>query len=218
MHSQDLNKARSRRGGLSFLLFLSSGLGPVTRLDAGGLWRSAPAGTVQDRKGAGWGRRDSAHCASGWTKGKRTKGLSAGLCRSQREAWSCLMFLFERHSMRFRRQIHSVILSPSLKRSELSGCRLWGRERLMPNPATALNLGVLGEVEKNSFIALLCKEGHTNTVCPDLEGVVRSFTGMVQRGCDLLMDFLLIGWWWGNRESTSSTFWFQLAYGPVGNI
>lgn len=65
----------------------------------------------------------------------------------------------------------------------------------MPNPAAELNLGVLGEVEKNSFIALLCKEGHTNTVCPDLEGVVRSFTGMVQRGCDLLMDFLLIGWW-----------------------
>ena len=105
------------------------------------------------------------------------------------------MFLFERHSTRFRRQIHSVIPSPPLKRSELSGCRLWGRERLMPNLATELNLEVLGEVEKNGFIALPCKEGHANTVCPDLEGVVRSFTGMIQRGCDLLMDILLIGWW-----------------------
>ena len=27
--------------------------------------------------------------------------------------------------------------------------------------------------------------------------------------CDQLVDILLIGWWWGNRESTSSTFWFQ---------
>ena len=33
------------------------------------------------------------------------------------------------------------------------------------------------------------------TVCPDLERIVRSFIVMVQRGCDQLVDILLIGWW-----------------------
>ena len=33
------------------------------------------------------------------------------------------------------------------------------------------------------------------TVCPDLEGVVRTFIVMVQRGRDQLVDVLLIGWW-----------------------
>ena len=59
----------------------------------------------------------------------------------------------------------------------------------MPNLATELNLEVLGEVEKNGFIALPCKEGHANTVCPDLEGVVRSLIVMVQKGHDPLMAF-----------------------------
>ena len=36
---------------------------------------------------------------------------------------------------------------------------------------------------------------------------------MVQRGRDQLVDFLLIGWWWGKWESASSTFWFQLVWG-----
>ena len=31
--------------------------------------------------------------------------------------------------------------------------------------------------------------------------------------CDQLVDILLIGWWWGIWESTSSTFWFQLVRG-----
>ena len=31
--------------------------------------------------------------------------------------------------------------------------------------------------------------------------------------CDQLVDILLIGWWWGNRKSASSTFWFQLVWG-----
>ena len=30
--------------------------------------------------------------------------------------------------------------------------------------------------------------------------------------CAQLVDILLIGWWWGNQESTSSTFWFQLVW------
>ena len=50
-------------------------------------------------------------------------------------------------------------------------------------------------------------------VCPDLECIVRSFIVMVQRGrCDQLVDFLLIGWWWGKCESALSTFWFQLIW------
>ena len=51
------------------------------------------------------------------------------------------------------------------------------------------------------------------TVCPNLEGVVRSCIILVQRGRDQHVDILLIGWWWGKWESTSSTFWFQLVWG-----
>ena len=59
----------------------------------------------------------------------------------------------------------------------------------------------LGEVKKNSFIGLLGKGGQQQanalkTVCPALEGLVRSFTVIVQRGRDQLIDILLMGWWW----------------------
>ena len=47
------------------------------------------------------------------------------------------------------------------------------------------------------------------TVCPNLERIMRSFIVMVQRGCDQLVDFLLISWWWGKWEVASSTFCFQ---------
>ena len=43
-------------------------------------------------------------------------------------------------------------------------------------------------------------------MCPNLKGVVRSLTIMLQRGCDQLVDSLLIGWWGGKWESASSTF------------
>ena len=67
-------------------------------------------------------------------------------------------------------------------------------------PGTELNLRdrVLGEVEKNSFITLPAATGLSalKTICPDLEGLVRRFIVMVQRGgCDQLIDILLIGWW-----------------------
>ena len=71
-------------------------------------------------------------------------------------------------------------------------------------------------MEKNSSVALPGKEGHStfNTVCPDLEGIVRSFIVMVQGGCDQLVDILLIGWRGGNKqESASSTIRFQLVSG-----
>ena len=56
---------------------------------------------------------------------------------------------------------------------------------------------VLGEAEKNNFISLSGKGGPAavnalKTVCPDLEGMVRSFMVMIQRG---LMDILLVGLW-----------------------
>ena len=38
------------------------------------------------------------------------------------------------------------------------------------------------------------------TACPNLEGVVRSFIVMVQRGRGMLVDILLIGWWGGKWE------------------
>ena len=87
---------------------------------------------------------------------------------------------------------------------------LWGR--------------VLGEAEKNNFTALPGKEGlsrllSSKPLCPDLERVVRSFTGMVQRGRGQLVGSLLIGWWWGKWESASSAFWFHQVWGlvPVGS-
>ena len=61
----------------------------------------------------------------------------------------------------------------------------------------------MGEVERNSFIALPGKRGQSDLMpsklCLDLEGLVRSFILLVQRGgYDQLMDILLIAWWHGN--------------------
>ena len=58
----------------------------------------------------------------------------------------------------------------------------------------------MGEVQKKSFIALLGRVGpqRANTlkiVCPNLEGVVRSFITMAQTEGDQLVDILLNGWW-----------------------
>ena len=43
---------------------------------------------------------------------------------------------------------------------------------------------------------------------------------MVQRGHDLLVDIVLIGWWWGKWESALSISWLQLVwvYVLVGNM
>ena len=59
---------------------------------------------------------------------------------------------------------------------------------------------VLGEGEKDSFITLPGKGGHSGlltqkTMCPHLERIVRSFIAVVQRGHDQLVDILLKGWW-----------------------
>ena len=43
------------------------------------------------------------------------------------------------------------------------------------------------------------------TVCPNLEGVVRSSIVTFQRGHDQLMDIILIGWLWGKWNSGSPT-------------
>ena len=65
---------------------------------------------------------------------------------------------------------------------------------------TKLNLRarVLGKIEKDSFITLPDKGGHSGilpqkTMCLNLERIVRSF--MIQKGCDQLADILLMGWW-----------------------
>ena len=58
-------------------------------------------------------------------------------------------------------------------------------------------LGVLGEVEKDSFITLPGKGGTAGSclekLCPNLEKIVSSFIVMVQGGCDQLVDILLMG-------------------------
>ena len=50
-------------------------------------------------------------------------------------------------------------------------------------------------------------------MCSNLEGLVKRFIVMVQRGHDPLVDILLTGWWWNKWESASSTFWFQVVWG-----
>ena len=82
-----------------------------------------------------------------------------------------------------------------------------------------LNLGerVLSEVERNSFIALPGKGGHSRLMPFRLcarpgEGNEKCYT-VQGAGRDQLVDILLIGWWWGNRESAPSTFWFQPVWG-----
>lgn len=54
----------------------------------------------------------------------------------------------------------------------------------------------MGEVVKNSFIALSGKEpqqaGALKTVCPPLEGIVRSLIAMVLEG---MVSFMYIFWW-----------------------
>ena len=51
------------------------------------------------------------------------------------------------------------------------------------------------------------------TVCPNLEGEIRSFIIIAQRESDQFVDILLIHWWWGKWEFTSSIFWFQWSRG-----
>ena len=94
------------------------------------------------------------------------------------------------------------------------GNSFWSWMQLLyPDTKLILRDRVLGEVEKNSFIAFPGKgpqwANALKTVYLNLEGVVRSFIVMVQGGCDQLVDNLLTGWWWGKWESASSTFWFQ---------
>lgn len=56
-----------------------------------------------------------------------------------------------------------------------------------------------GEVEKESFLALPGKGGHSElspqTKCPNLGKIVTSFIVMFQRSHDQLVDILLMGWW-----------------------
>ena len=56
----------------------------------------------------------------------------------------------------------------------------------------------LNEVEKNSFITLPGKAGHSSllprkTECPNLKRAMRRFILMVQRWCDHLVN-ILMGW------------------------
>ena len=68
---------------------------------------------------------------------------------------------------------------------------------------------VLGEVVVFGFITLPSKRGHSrltpSTMCPSLGKGVRSFIITAQRGWDLFVDILLMGWWSGKQESASST-------------
>jgi len=120
--------------------------------------------------------------------------------------------------MQFRWQLHAVKGSRAL----LAASSLWALW-LKFGPLTLVLIWisgdrVLGEVEKNNFIALPGTRGH-HRLMPSkllswLEGVVRSFVVTAQRGgCNQLVEIFLIDWWWDKREPASSVFWFQLVWG-----
>lgn len=76
--------------------------------------------------------------------------------------------------------------------------------QLLYTPGPNQNLKtVLDEIEKDSFITLPGKGGHSRlllkkkktTLFPHLETTVRSFIVMVQWRCDQIVDILLMGWW-----------------------
>ena len=57
----------------------------------------------------------------------------------------------------------------------------------------------MDKVDESSFIALPGKGGPRQAnalriMCPTLEGIVKLFIVMVQKGRGQLIDFLLIGW------------------------
>ena len=55
----------------------------------------------------------------------------------------------------------------------------------------------MGEVEKNCFARQREPQwaNALKTVCPHLDGIMRSFIVMVQRKREQFLDILLIGWW-----------------------
>ena len=75
---------------------------------------------------------------------------------------------------------------------------------------------VFGEVENSS---LLCqtegtKAGECTQDCVTHPGIGSEESYSVQgTRCDQLMEILLTGWWWGNWELASPTFWFQPVWG-----
>ena len=81
-------------------------------------------------------------------------------------------------------------------------CSWW--QKLAPLYASAkVNLAdrVSGKVEDDSFIALPGKGEHSRLLfwkgmCPNLVRIVSSFPGIIQRGCEKLVNILLMGWWW----------------------
>ena len=83
----------------------------------------------------------------------------------------------------------------------------------------------MGEVERNSFIALPGKVGHIglmpSRLCARPGGGSEESYSVQRAGRDRLVDVLLIGRWGGNGESASTIFWFQMVwrvYVLVGSI
>jgi len=60
--------------------------------------------------------------------------------------------------------------------------------------------------------------GPSNAMCLYMEGVVKSFITMVQRGCDQLAAILLIGWWEVMRVSTNQASVSSGVYVFVGSM
>lgn len=70
-----------------------------------------------------------------------------------------------------------------------------------------------GAVEKNRACALSGKGGTSRLIPSKLEQWWRVLRSKSRHG--QLIDILLTGWWWGQWESVSSTFFFQSGLGSI---
>ena len=75
------------------------------------------------------------------------------------------------------------------------------------------------ELEETQKVAWIAKQRgeHSRLVpqglCPLPKAVVRNLRVLERPGCDEVPNVFLIGRWWDNWESASSTFWFQPVWG-----
>ena len=118
---------------------------------------------------------------------------------------------------------HLLMFEMKIKMSSSMSClrfRNW-RQICSLDPDSELNVRLLGEVGKNSFIAFPVKQGHSGLIpsklCDPYGGNSEESYSVQGAEHGHLMGFLLSGWWWGDGELASSTcfqpVWGLCAYG-----
>ena len=80
-----------------------------------------------------------------------------------------------------------------------------------------VNILTPGSGEENCNFYCRCQTRSIGSYCSKDLSSLMDFRErfMWVRGCVQLANCLLIGWWWGNQESASSTSWFQPVWGVL---